>query len=79
MTVYSFGSTLYVLNIARMVTGSVAESVAPIENASRKDILKPSSCNLVNKKSKTPRTNAEMNVPAKANVKMVPMFRKKFA
>lgn len=29
MIVYSFGSTLYVLKMARMVTGSVAESVEP--------------------------------------------------
>lgn len=29
MTVYSFGSTLYWLKIARIVTGSVAESVEP--------------------------------------------------
>ena len=41
MTVYSFGSTLYALKMARMVTGSVAESVAPTEKASTKLMLKP--------------------------------------
>ena len=75
--VYNFGSTLYVLKMARMVTGSVAERVAPIDMASTKLILKPSSGILVHKNSMTPKTTAEMNVPAKAKVRIVPMWRKK--
>ena len=44
MTVYNFGSTLYVLKIAKMVTGSVAESVAPTDIASTNvTSLRPSS------------------------------------
>ena len=65
--------------MARIVTGSVAERVAPIEKASTKDILKPSRGILVQRYRISPSTTAEMNVPAKANVKIVPMFRKKFA
>lgn len=42
MTVYSLGSTLYVLNMAKIVTGSVAESVAPTDKASTKVMLSPS-------------------------------------
>ena len=38
MTVYSFGSTLYTLKIANMVTGSVADSVAPTAIACTKVI-----------------------------------------
>jgi hypothetical protein len=79
MTVYSLGSTLYRLNMARMVTGSVADSVAPTENASTKVMLRPSSGTLVHNQSITPNTTAEMKVPAKANVRMVPILRKKFA
>ena len=61
------------------MTGSVAERVAPIEKASTKDILNPSRGMRVHRYSIKPRTTAEMKVPAKANVKMVPMFRKKLA
>ena len=39
--VYNFGSTLYALKMARIVTGSVADNVAPIENASMNEILNP--------------------------------------
>lgn len=79
MTVYSFGSTLYALNMASIVTGSVAERVAPIENASTKEMSKPSRGIRVQRYSNTPRTTAEMKVPAKAKVRIVPIFRKKFA
>ena len=79
MTVYSFGSTLYMLNIAMMVTGSVADSVAPTEIASTKLMASPSSGILVHSHSITPKDTADMNVPAKAKVRIVPMFWKKFA
>ena len=79
MTVYSFGSTLYTLNIAIMVTGSVADSVAPTEIASTKLMASPSSGILVHNHSITPRDTADINVPANAKVRIVPMFRKKFA
>lgn len=79
ITVYSLGSTLYRLNMARMVTGSVADNVAPTENASTKVMFKPSRGILVHSQRITPRTTAEMKVPAKANVRIVPIFRKKFA
>ena len=79
MTVYNLGSTLYVLKIARMVTGSVAESVAPTDIASTKDILKPSRGIRVHNHKNKPKTTAEMKVPAKAKVKMVPILRKKLA
>lgn len=79
MIVYSFGSTLYVLNIARIVTGSVADSVAPTEIASTKDILKPSRGIRVHNQRNNPKTTAEMKVPANAKVKMVPRLRKKLA
>ena len=65
--------------MARIVTGSVAESVAPMENASTKEMLKPSRGIRVQRYSNTPKTTAEIKVPAKAKVRIVPMFRKKFA
>ena len=77
MTVYSFGSTLYVLKIARIVTGSVAERVAPTDMASTKLMSSPSSGMRVHRYRMMPRTRAEMKVPAKAKVRMVPMLRKK--
>lgn len=70
---------MYVLNIARMVTGSVAESVAPTEIASTKEILNPSSGIRVHTHKNKPRTTADMKVPANANVRIVPMLRKKLA
>ena len=79
MTVYSFGSTLYALNIARIVTGSVAESVAPMEKASTKDILSPSSGIRVQSHRIIPRTIADIKVPANANVRIDPILRKKLA
>jgi hypothetical protein len=75
--VYSFGSTLYVSKMARIVTGSVAERVAPTDMASTKLILNPSRGILVNKKRMTPRVRADRKVPAKAKVRMVPICRKK--
>lgn len=78
MTVYSLGSTLYVLKMARIVTGSVADNVAPTDIASTKDIVKPSRGICVHSHRNKPRTMADMKVPANANVKMVPMLRKKF-
>jgi hypothetical protein len=65
--------------MARIVTGSVADSVAPTDMASTKDMLRPSSGSLVQRYSITPRVIAEMKVPANANVRMVPILRKKFA
>jgi hypothetical protein len=73
ITVYNFGSTLYVLNMARIVTGSVAESVAPTDIASTNEILSPSRGILVQRNRIRPSTNADMNVPAKAKVRMVPI------
>ena len=79
ITVYSLGSTLYVLKMARIVTGSVADNVAPTDIASTNEILKPSRGIRVHSHRNKPRTIADMKVPAKANVKIVPMLRKKFA
>jgi hypothetical protein len=45
--------------------------------ASIKDILNPSRGILVHTNSMRPRTTAEMKVPAKAKVRIVPMFLKK--
>ena len=67
------------MKIARIVTGSVADSVAPTDMASTKDMLRPSSGSLVQRYSIMPRVIAEIKVPAKANVRMVPILRKKFA
>jgi hypothetical protein len=79
MMVYSFGSTLYELKIARIVTGSVAERVAPTEIASVHVILIFSIGSRVYSQSSTPITTAERKVPAKAKVRIVPMLRKKLA
>lgn len=65
--------------MARIVTGSVADRVAPTEMASTQVIVSPSKGILVHSQRIRPREMAEMKVPAKAKVKMVPMFRKKFA
>ncbi len=63
--------------MARMVTGSVAESVAPTDIASTKLMSRPSSGIRVNSHCITASTRAEMKVPAKAKVRMVPRLRKK--
>lgn len=63
--------------MARIVTGSVAERVAPTEMASVQFMLSPSSGTRVYSHRMTPMTMAERNVPKKANVRIVPMFRKK--
>jgi hypothetical protein len=70
---------LYSLAVSKrtIVTGSVAERVAPTIMASIKSILTASSFNLVQRNKMTPRTTADMKVPAKANVNMEPMLRKK--
>jgi hypothetical protein len=65
--------------MARMVTGSVADRVAPTEMASTHVIVSPSKGILVHSQRIRPREIAEMKVPANAKVRMVPMFRKKFA
>jgi hypothetical protein len=65
--------------MARMVTGSVAERVAPTEMASTKVMLRPSRGILVHTHSIVPREMAEMKVPAKAKVRIEPMLRKKLA
>jgi hypothetical protein len=65
--------------MARMVTGSVADRVAPTEMASTHVIVSPSKGILVHNQRIRPREMAEMKVPANAKVRMVPMFRKKFA
>lgn len=79
MMVYNFGSTLYRLKMARIVTGSVAESVAPTEMASTQVIVRPSKGILVQSQRMSPRETAEIKVPANAKVSIVPIFRKKFA
>ena len=79
ITVYNFGSTLYVLKMANIVTGSVAERVAPTDIASTNEIWNPSNGMRVHSHKNKPNTTAEMKVPAKAKVSMVPMFRKKLA
>ena len=63
--------------MAKMVTGSVADKVAPTEMASTKLISSPSRGTRVYNHSNRPMTTADKKVPAKAKVKMVPMFRKK--
>lgn len=65
--------------MARIVTGSVAESVAPTDMDSTKVIFTPSKLSLVHKKRIIPSTTADIKVPAKAKVNIDPMFRKKFA
>lgn len=63
--------------MARMVTGSVADRVAPTEMASTQVMFKPSMGIRVYSHRMTPMTMADRKVPAKAKVRMVPMFRKK--
>lgn len=65
--------------MARMVTGSVADRVAPTEIASTQVIVSPSKGILVHSQRIRPRETAEIKVPAKAKVRIVPIFRKKFA
>ena len=62
-----------------MVTGSVADRVAPTLIASTKVMLRASNGVSDQTKMMMPSDQAEMKVPAKAKVKMEPMFRKKFA
>lgn len=68
---------MYVLKIARIVTGSVADSVAPTEIASTKLRVMDSMGSSAHSHRMTPSTMAEMKVPAKAKVRMVPIWRKK--
>lgn len=63
--------------MARMVTGSVADNVAPTDMASTKLIFTASIGILDHKYRMTASTTAEMNVPANAKVRIVPMLRKK--
>lgn len=70
---------MYELKMAKMVTGSVADRVAPTEIASTQVMLSPSSGILVYSHKMLPMTMAERKVPANANVRIVPMFRKKLA
>jgi hypothetical protein len=91
MTVNSFGSTLYVLNIAITVTGSVADRVAPscravgsdkADKDSRPIFVHNQTKSLLSKaiqETTYPITIAEMNVPAKAKVRILHIFLKKFA
>ena len=67
------------MKIASMVTGSVADRVAPTEMASTNVTLKPSSGILVHTQRMSPREIAEIKVPAKAKVRIEPMLRKKLA
>ena len=61
------------LKMARIVTGSVADKVAPTEIASTNEILKPSSGIRVHSHRNSPSTMAEMKVPANAKVNIVPI------
>lgn len=64
--------------MARIVTGSVADNVAPTEMASTKFISNvPGIC--ANSQRINPITTADKKVPAKANVTMMPAFLKKLA
>lgn len=63
--------------MARMVTGSVADNVAPTDMASTKEMSSPSSGIRVQRYKIRPSTRAEIKVPANAKVRMVPIFRKK--
>ena len=65
--------------MARIVTGSVADSVAPTDIASIHVMLSQSHGILVQTQRMSPRETAEMNVPAKANVRIEPILRKKLA
>jgi uncharacterized protein YcgI (DUF1989 family) len=65
--------------MARIVTGSVALRVAPTLIASTKLMSRPSKGMRVQSQRIIPNTNAEMKVPANANVRIVPMLRKKLA
>jgi len=94
MTEYNFGSTLYVLKMARIVTGSVAESVDPKMRHSSKVNFSPSRPRNDQMYTRTlmislgsnrmlglahPIPTAEMKVPRNANVRMTPKFLKKFS
>ena len=61
----------------KMVTGSVAESVAPTDKASTKDMLIPSSPKEVQMNKMVPNTIADMSVPGIANVRIDTMLLKK--
>ena len=65
--------------MARMVTGSVADSVAPTDMASTKERSMDSMGISAHRYKMQPRTTADMNVPTKAKVRMVPIFLKKLA
>jgi hypothetical protein len=67
------------LKMARIVTGSVAESVAPTEIASTNEMAKPLRGISVQRYKTRPNTRAEINVPANAKVRIVPIFPKKLA
>ena len=64
------------LKMARIVTGSVAERVAPTERASTKVRLTSHGI-LVHNHRAVPRDTADMKVPANANVSIEPILRKK--
>ena len=66
------------LKIARIVTGSVADKVAPTDMASLKDISNPWGIRVYSH-SRKPMTTADKKVPAKANIRIVPIFLKKLA
>jgi hypothetical protein len=67
------------LKIARIVTGSVADKVAPTLIASTKGILMDSKGSWAQRNIMIPNVHADMKVPAKAKVNIEPIFRKKFA
>lgn len=61
------------------MTGSVADSVAPTERASTKVMDRPSRGMRVQTQRIRPSDMAEISVPANANVRILPMLRKKLA
>lgn len=78
MMVYSLGSTLYALKIERIVTGSVADNVAPTDIASANEMSILSNPKKVQIYNMIPITTADMKVPGMAKIKIDNILLKKF-
>ena len=77
MMVYSLGSTLYALKIERIVTGSVADNVAPTDIASANEMSILSNPKKVQIYNMIPITTADMKVPGMAKIKIDNILLKK--
>ena len=67
------------MNIARIVTGSVADRVEPKIKHSSRPSWRDSRPRREYKYTSTPSPTADINVPINAKVKIVPKFRKKLS